>query len=188
MILKCPHQQVIEIQNLGGITCYMHQEQQTFCTLMNDFDTRASDISRTYIETIKFQYEVTPLMRVVFLSSREARQQWYIRLSESHGDMLRAMLRGTSQLVNTLPALRETIIDELWGTFGDTFLTNIYLVSKQRIILPSRNAVLLKTSGMEKLPMDNLIDSQILKTSLMVDAQKQDRGARVREALDNLAK
>jgi len=88
----------------------------------------------------------------VFSTDEGVRHAWYVLLSQVHAQVLRDALKITIEFINESGEMSDTIVDELWTTFGDVLLTNVCIISRQRLRLRHRGQ-----ENRNLLPMDNLI-------------------------------
>lgn len=183
MKIHCPHQLEIETITLGDIRCYRHIETQEFCRYMNDFDARASEIGAAYIDQLHYEQEITPIMRVVLLSSKDARKRWYLLLSRAHGDVLKTMLLHTLQIISIIPSMRDIIVGELYTTFGQVVMTNLSEAYKRRIVVPPAE---IDTSAEPILPMECLIKNDLVNTSIEIEIRQRSRKDRKRDTIEAL--
>jgi len=188
MQFPCPHKLMVEPVVLGGITCYRHvdEDDDVYCTVMNNFSTRAQEISVMHMQGIHYNHEVTQMMRVVFLSSSEARWQWYVALSQAKGDMLKSMLVGTSTLLTAMPQLKDALVDELYRTFGQIIIANLYEACKYQIMTPSGASI--DEPNAPKLQMQSLVQLNVVEAALEIESRNRSRADRMRDTVNALYK
>jgi len=107
---------------------------------------------------------------------KTVREEWYQQLSEASSEDLRKMLVVTAQSFNASVKLKETVIEELYNTFGSVIFGNFYQAMKYRLILPPR-----REEVTPKLPMRSLIEQQPIIDAMneMEWRKRQDRNRKI---------